>query len=156
MTKLTSNSVSRRRLILSFIVVPLFIVYLLFDIDFLIQFNVDDVDIEKSPALIIIQSPPINVIHSNNNNSTISINVNPSQIKKESMLDKYGFDRDKWHQFRLHPNYCPYFENICIHKQHFYVFNAQNTFKIHPQSQSRDMFGQNIKHSVKSFDIYKK
>eukprot|EP01084_Bolivina_argentea_P083729 151585_1 len=148
MRKPGSKSSSHRRLIL-LIIVLVFGIYLLLDIDFLLVFNIDDVDDIQTIPQIIIEPPHSLPEHSNN--STV---VNNNNIKQTN-LEKYGFEKEEWHRFKLHPEHCPYYENICIHKQHFYVFNEKELFTLHPDNKHKDIFGQRIQYSLKTFNLYK-
>ena len=154
MTK-TSNTLCTRRLLASASVIALFILYLLFDIDYLIAF-----DIENNATESVISTVPINttILNRRQRQTNENLSYQPKQNEEElkSKFDRYGFDKERWHQLKLTPRHCPYFENICVHRQHFYVFDEQNAFKLYPNSTIADIFGFRTQNAQESLDIFKK
>lgn len=182
MTKQTTNC-TKRRFLLSLLIFILFLIYLAFDIDFLIAFKIDndDIDIFEQPEIVInpFHHPPIiqdididdnDDYHNSIDQSSLSLqindmmntNINKSKSWKNrnsmeliEIFEQYGFDKEGWDYFNLSNDHCPYFENICIHKNHFYVHEKKDQFKLNSELIDQDLFGNGMKNSNQSFEIYK-
>eukprot|EP01083_Nonionella_stella_P079216 217159_1 len=157
MTKTSLVSVAHRRLILTTTAVALFIVYLIFNIDFLLEFDIDN-DVELQNLEIIIQTtPPTRDKHASKATNKLSRfeRYHTNHTTSEE-LKRFGFDRKQWFFHQFEPSHCPYFENICVHKQHFYVSNPRDQFTLHPDSRPNDWFGNVVHNSYRSFPIYAK
>lgn len=183
MAKLVSR-ISSRRILCPLTVLCLFLLYLFFDIDYLIVVDVEDDDAEtlRNPFLISqpreqdnsdpqdidtaefgkqivdIESPEIETTKIPSPSDPDIENKTP--VTPPSELTEFSpptnrtlFDRTEWRHHRITPNLCPYFEDVCVHKQHFYVFDRNDTFKLHPKFSSNHVYGDRVKHANPSFDI---
>ena len=129
------------RVILTSVVLLLFVIYLLFDIDYLIVFNVAaDITALQNPELVVNTGAP-------DSHHLASTPTTPPRTE---------FNTTAWHYWRIGSRHCPYFEDICVHKRSFYVHDQRSAFRLHPDTHPRDLFGDKVKHSYRSFDILSK
>lgn len=198
MTKQQPKCLSQRRLLITTSLGALFIIYLLFDIDFVYKLDIDNDDVEHQPKVIIeppkeltkpidIEQKYIEQKYIEEKSNLLSSSINESvrdqdgisnvttsshgkskrtfnkkklsekrdPAEKAEIFEKYGFDMERWREWGLSKRHCPYFSNICVYKQHFYVDSEDDLFTLMADTYPRQLFGDRIKHSIPSFDIYK-
>lgn len=144
----TLNYLNRRRLLSTSFLFFLFIFYLFVDIDFLIAFDNETTAEDTFITAISINTTP-------SPSKSDSYQVKPSDSELQSRFKQFGFDKQRWSEWRLTPRHCPYIENICVHRQHFYVFDNDHAFKLHPNASIGDIFGYRTKYAQKSLDIFR-
>ena len=80
---------------------------------------------------------------------TISI-VYPNKSEEESHRYDW-FNASRWPK-----NYCPYYENVCVYNQRFYVFEKEDEFHLTEKLKAQKIFGDHMPNIHETLPIYAK
>ena len=76
----------------------------------------------------------------------------PNSEQSSSRNDGDWFDPNQWPR-----DYCPYFENICVHNQHFRVHEKRDEFTLDTkQGKAQKVFGDHMPNIADTLPIYAK
>ena len=102
-------------------------------------------------AMEFIEFPMI-TIQSTDDQQTISIvySKESANERRERLEHKDWFNASRWPK-----NYCPYYENICVYNQRFYVSKKEDEFHL-PDVPASQLFGANMPNIKETQPIYEK